>query len=378
MSAIDSDEPILDSRLYTVVRSRIGYRPHHQYDVSIALLVHYQDKYKARLSIFKELGLFNLSDLSIHIVMIGSLGDFEHVEEMCDGWAPQISVSFLEMGTTKIVPKVNGFYLWLKDSQHRAKLHMRIDDDSITDVAATVEHLNSCYGDSAVHVSTSPTDCEKQDPNFIKFLWNRNVPVPSFLADWESSVTSDQAMQKILCNFDAVRFLEDSALNLKAPGDRALSLAAHVSGVPFATSTRWTRAFEKTRLSLFGGWYYHIHYVPWEKPEFVAAIRILMYGKRCSITEEDSKALIGKKLVFGRLAAERIAHVILTSEGLVIGTNNENEACWKFDANAIVFTRPDGFPMTVFTSVYKFNDTQMFVGYHLPNESPHFLEVNAS
>ena len=248
---------------------RIGFSPGARYDLNLAILTHCGEHNLHRIACMKKWGVLNAGKYKVHLTLIVNPGDFEMFEKISEGWLATEDVSIIEMPCAAPIPKINGYYLWLMGSAFSARWHGRVDDDSMTDVAAMMDYLHRGFGEAAVHVAGGPMMDHEQEPLFVPFLLEHGIFPRDGRTEYESSFTSDAGMCEIFSNKTGRWLIEESGRRFVGPGDRALAFAADVSGVrkvENACSIFW---FDLERFSLFGGDSYHIHYVPWHEEELL-------------------------------------------------------------------------------------------------------------
>jgi len=274
-----------DSRL-KVAKEFIGYDPMVEYDLNVSVLVHCSGKYAKRASAFLRLGLLNWGDYRIHLLIIGSPGDGAHFETLKQSSVRGVDISLLEMSNERPIPKISGHYLWLKASRLRARWFLRVDDDSITDIAALIRHVDSTFSDQPVHLMTSPCTKEIFGPMFETFAMQNGFHLSHLLHEYESSISSSSAMEAVFNHARALEFIDRTARCFDSPGDRALAFAMQIAQVPVASNPMATKDFNAD-FSLIGGRYYHIHYVNWSNLPMQKFLASFCFGSRRKIAKDD-------------------------------------------------------------------------------------------
>jgi hypothetical protein len=242
---------------------RIGFRPGARYDLNLAILTHAGEENLRRIACMKRWGVLNPGEYKVHLTLIVNPGDFEKFEWMAAGWSVTEDVSIIEMPRGEPIPKINGYYLWLMNSSFSARWHGRVDDDSMTDVAAMMDYLDRDFGDSPVHVAGGPMTLHEHEPLFVPLLLEHGIFLPEGGTEYESSFTSDAGMCEVFSHRRGRWLIEESGRRFLTPGDRALAFAAHVAGVRVVQNAHSLYWYDPAGFSLFGGDVYHIHYVPW-------------------------------------------------------------------------------------------------------------------
>jgi hypothetical protein len=309
-------------------RSKVGFRSEVTYDLNLMILGHCAGGDLLRVECMKKYGVVNPGGLKIHISLVVSPGDFEYVEDLSRDWAATGDVSVLEMPSRFPIPKINGYYLWLRDQGPAARWHGRVDDDSITDVAEALRYLDAKFGGREVHVATGPVIPHEHEPLLVPYLLEKGIHLPDVRTEWESSFTSASAMARIFSNEQATAMIMETSRLFRTPGDRTLALAAHLSGVPFEENfaSRW--GFEFERLTLLGGDLHHIHYVPWANKELTEMMAAFFAVAEQGLSRELLQAMIGIPLCFD--SVQRVSALItLTPEGRVIGGRDVGVDSWN-------------------------------------------------
>lgn len=358
----------------SVLSEKRGYEAAVVYDLNVIVLIHYADRFKRRVGWFKQLGLINLRIHRVHVTVLASAGDGAYLDEIMHGWE-KVSVSFIEMASAQPIPKINGFYLWLAQSDLKARWHLRVDDDSVSDVNGLLNHAEQRYHNIPIHLMASPGSIEIGPPIFGDFLAKNGIPIPSMLHEYEASLTSAAAFEVVFSNKRAMTFLEDTGRSFAGPGDRALAFAMHLSNSPTAACPVMTKDFNRNDMAIYGGNLSHIHYVDWDNVPFTGMLTALVHGHRRKLVEEDIEKIVGKTMNFGRGIGFHITTLVLLPSGAIRGGSNANETYWARDLGNISFSRPDGFLTSIFTSVIEFENAEWYYGPHLETDVMHYLTL---
>lgn len=362
-----------------VKRSRSNHSTTTLYDTNIIILAHYSGQYRDRLERMSKLGVVRAESLRTHISLVLSPGDIDYADEICTSWASHFDVTLLEMSTPLVCPKITGYYLWLRDAGIKARWHIRVDDDSLTDIRATVRELDIQYPDASVHLLTDSSEPETTIPLFTHYLTEMNITPPQIRTEWESSVTSGPGMNQILNDRSAVAFLEQTGAQIAAPSDRSLTFAAYIANVPVKENPLFSKDFQPTRLTLLpSGSLAHIHYVPWHDAMFVDRLEMFLNGVRHKIGTSHIAKLTQRSVIFGRCIHEVIARLVLTENGHIVGANHPNESRWSFCGNTLRFWHSDGRLTTAFNEVIVTGARLTFLGQFLLGEFTHYIECQTS
>lgn len=349
-----------------------GYSSAVTYDLNVILAIKAGESFRTRLEHFKKLGLINVKDRRAHVTLLLNRSHRRHCSELAAGWNG-VPVSLLEMASPQPISKVNGFYLWLRNADLHSKWHLRVDDDSITDVDRLLCFAETRFGDAAIHLMASPSYIESGPPIFADYFAQHKMRIPTMAHEHKASLTSIAALEVVLNNTQACSFLEETGLLFERPADRALALAMHLCNVPTSSCSIMTKVFAQTEMSLTGGRYAHIQNVPWDNVEFTTMVAALLSGNLRGLRDSDEHWFVNRPLQFGRCASFPVSNLRLLDDGNVEGYTHPNEARWERRKNAIVFTRLDNFPTTVFSSVLEFGSNRWLFGPHLDEITYHYL-----
>lgn len=353
-------------------RVRIGFKRTAVYDINLAILTHCKDGDISRMLSMKQCGALNAKSLRVHISIIGSPGDFHYADALCNGWNPVFDVSMIEMSSRHPVPKINGYYLWLMKSGPQARWHGRVDDDSLTDLAATVEYLDQRFGDYPVHASTYPLIGIEASPHFAKYLEKRKINFPEKIREYESSFTSRHGMEQIFSNPKAYQMIMETGTTFDDPGDCALAIAAHISGVLVVPNPKSHSQFYPDRFSLFGGDLHHIHYVPWKDAEICATLSALTSDFQEDLKSECIEKLFDRPLCYHR-GFRAVALLTLRPDGTIIGGENESVVRWDFSSSTLYLLSNSEQVIASFNLSSNLNNELIMKGFGLRDDKPFWL-----
>jgi hypothetical protein len=320
------------------------------YDINIAVLIHCAGGDLSRVKCMQQLGLLNPGNLKVHITLIGSPGDAQYLDELRRHWVATAEVTILEMGSRHPVPKIHGYYFWLLEIGPRARWHARVDDDSITDIAAAVDFLDRTFGDAPVHVATGPVIPQEHQAIFVPFLLEKGIFLEQVHTEWESSFTTASGMSKIFSDLRTHDMLVETGNLFTAPGDRTLALAAHLAGVPVIENPRSRWNFEVDRLTFFGGDLHHVHYVPWHNPDIVTAMAMFLAPARSGVDQSVIDQILGSPLHL-YIRPRSVSIVTLLPGGKLVGATEAAASDWEFQDGELIFKAPDGDPVLRFTAL---------------------------
>jgi hypothetical protein len=361
---------------YKVVSENIGYDPETEYDINVSVLVHCNDRYVARAYAFLKHGLVNLGPYRVHALVIGSLGDRKHFDLLRKAAPKNIDISFLEMGSRFPVPKINGHYFWLFQSQLRARWHLRVDDDSITDVSALIQHVDTAFGKQPIHLMTSPCEKEIGGPLFETFAKKNGFHLDCFIHEYESSISSSAAFQAVSTNQRAIDFMVITAKHINAPGDRALAFAMQLAGVPVAPNPRSTKDYNSS-FSLIGGQYYHIHYVNWENRTLQEFLAIYTHGRHARTTSENIHRFMEVPLLWQHAMGTGVCTIVLRRDGTGRDCTWDEPLLWRHSGNGIQVLQY-GVIKASFDEFIEYGSKQCLIGVDLMSNRTIYLSEDST
>lgn len=348
-----------------------GFVPGVVFDINVIVNVHYKGKYKRRLEFFKRYGLTCGLKYKIHVTIVCSSGDAGCATEILKGWPTNIHVTLLEGRSSDPLPKMNGFYLWLKDSGLVARWHLKVDDDSWSDLDNIVLYADRYYGGMPIHLMTPPIHHDQHLHHVLKEL-DLHIAVTH---EHECSLTSDAAFAAVFQEEKAMNFLSYVGERYHWPSDLCLAWAIHICGIPALECHKFTKDFHKTDTSITGGSFYHIHYVNWEDDGYVIMLDAFFTGKQEALKKDDILSAVGRPLSFGRCIGHFLNELVLEENGVISGNHDKNETFWKIVGDKLVIYSEEHVAKTIFTTRLTTGLRTWFVGSYAENTDLHFLRV---
>lgn len=265
---------------------------------------------------------------------------------------------------------VNSYYLWLERVTLNARWNLRVDVDSTTDVDRILTYVDERFGDYPVHLMASPTD--HGDASLAEYLADQGEPIAT-RHEQSASLTSSRALDILFSNERAMSALRTLGERFRGTGDQCLAMAMHLCGIPAIVCPVMTTDFARTRLSIVGGDFHHIHHVNWEDREFVTMLDAFISGSKRASTLEDCQSVIDRPLLFGRCIDQPLCELILNTDGSVSGSQHPNEHSWSFFDTGLVISAASGLVKSVFNIVLEHNRRKWLVGPFADEAILHFL-----
>jgi hypothetical protein len=345
------------------------------YDVNVMVLIHNSGIFSSRIGWMKQLGLINLQTLKIHITLVASLGDGEQMSELLEGWPMGTHVTVLEMASACPLPKIHSYYLWLRDSGLTARWHLRVDDDSVTDLFAMFTYAESRFRGAPIHLMTSPLVDEIGPPLFSDFLARKKIILPSMAHEYECSMTSQSAMNAVLENEMTRCFLEETGEIFDAPGDRGLAIAMHMIGIPGAVNPIANKDFEKTAMTLAGGRLAHIHYVNWRDDVFTDMLAAFVYGEIRPVNRESVDSVVGRGVEFGRCIGEPLRELHLVTDGTIANPGHHHETSWHYADGCLFLKHRNGSVTSILNTLLLHRHRAWIFGPYMYGQTQHYLRI---
>lgn len=241
------------------------------FDLDVLVPVSAQGKYAERLKTFKRFGILNAAGLKIRLTLL--VGD-ENPELFQEGWDFPIR---LKTGRTReAAPRIYDYYAAMTDDEARgARWFVRVDDDSVTDVGGLVEWLDANYDWRECHYLMTKA-CFDVHPVYgegaLRLGYGRlfrpymngkpaGLNVGCFAHEWECALLSQAMMRRIMEHEHCRALFAYCARFDGGYGDHVLAVAARMTGFTPAESEVLCCEAEVEKLSLWGGDFFHIHYI---------------------------------------------------------------------------------------------------------------------
>lgn len=251
--------------------------PSELFDLEILLPVYPTGKWLDRLESFRRFGLLSGEQLRVRLVLLCGTYELDPALRDPNAW-PGINNVAVVNGTSDHPPsKIYDYYAnVLPEEGLRARWYLRVDDDSLTDIRRLVNHLDfTFHWRDPLHLAgTILSDTrlpyaavlrELRGERFLKGAGHCQV-----FHEWEHSLTSHEAMRRIISHRMAREFLRRVALIPDGFGDHCLSYAARIVGIPLSPVPFLSAHCQLDQFALFspsGDGFFHIHYLSPDTPE---------------------------------------------------------------------------------------------------------------
>ena len=341
------------------------------YDAEIALPITLLDeKYKNRFENFKRIGLCNIQNRKIKLVLL--IGTEKNTPDLKSGWPKGIDTEVILGTNNHLACKIFEYYANLESANH-AKWFIKLDDDSITDIDAMITDLESNYDwDQRYYICSDVRDeLAPEEEGIIKMLKLDWMKPDMFLPqhEYEISILSQKTMSEIIQNEKSKKFLKIRSKIAKGYGDQSLALAARLSKTypirsPYMTWHPIAKSF-----TFFGGPLYHIHNICNDKTPNLNNIFLCSYNQLQNYNNpltDLEKKIANKKWLFYKNETDVISMLILTGNHLIKGSNSENETFWFINPEEkLVFCHANGGITTTFNQSNQSNT--LFQGHYFAN-----------
>lgn len=268
------------------------------YDLEIAVPAETNEAYiRDRLEDYKKFGLLNIKDRKIKLVLLCSIGN--KVEFLRQGFPAGVEVDIIHTPYKHVAQRIHYYYgNYIKPNT--AKWYVRMDEDSITDVDSLMVNLENEFDHERDYhlggeVTYDVSELEKaivQELGYEHWYWE---DAPGH--EYEISVTSNSAMQKILSHENAIQYFQIRQKISDGFGDQGLCLCARMAKVPTTKVAFLSKDPELYRLSLFNGKLNHIHYTARDQnPHIYNWLGIIDQ----EITNKNKNDFLGKKALIDK------------------------------------------------------------------------------
>jgi hypothetical protein len=268
------------------------------YDLEIIIPVDLSNEIIAkRFEDFAEFGFFNYEKLNIKLFLMASNNTKEEDLKSLEKKFPEtFDISSIITPYRHVAQRIMYYYSDLI-KQDTAKWYMRIDEDSLTDLAALMKNLENEFDHTrdfyiVGEVNRDISDIERKILYFLgyKCFYDkiqghdlRDAPAHEF----EISITSNEAMKRILNNENCQKFFQIRKEFAEGVGDHTLCLSALMEKI-YPISVRFlTYHPNATQFSTFGGVHNHIHHISFDRnPEFLRWLRSTKNGSNEELVKE--------------------------------------------------------------------------------------------
>lgn len=235
------------------------------YDMEI--LVPAESNLVQRFLDFKKWGLRNIGDYKIKLFLAAAYDN--NLEIFESGWPDGIDVEIIKTPYKHVAQRIYYYYDTVI-KPNTAKWYCRIDEDSINDIGGLLKNLEIFFDHEREYHITGDLNWDVQDveKRVINQLglqhWYRN-PDDTPPHEYEISVTSNAAIQRILANETAMKYFKLRKEYAEGYGDHGLCFCARMVKIHPTTVKFLTVRPELSKYSEFGGQFNHIHWTGRDK-----------------------------------------------------------------------------------------------------------------
>lgn len=239
------------------------------YDFEIAMPVDTGiKKIHRRVEDFKKHGLQNFQGLKIKLVLLAADGN--DMNQLYRGWPLGIDIEVLSTPYTFVAQRIYEYYAnHIKPGV--ARWYMRIDEDTVTDMAGLNDNLNLMFDWQGDYHVTTPLNwdicgTDRTILNSLGFGWwyntsdnRRHHVTPPH--EQEASVTSAPAIEKVCANSKAKEYFTLRREFATGWGDHGLCHALKMCKIYPNVVHFMSHEPDFTNLSIFGGFRNHVHWI---------------------------------------------------------------------------------------------------------------------
>lgn len=222
---------------------------------------------------FKKWGFQNVNNTKIKLFLLAS--NDNNLDCLKDGWPSGIDVEPIKTPYKHVAQRIHHYYSEIIKS-NTAHWYMRVDEDSMTDIAGLMENLERLFDpDRDYHINCDieilKENIEYRILSNLGYDWwytHKKTYPPH---DYETSVTSNAAIDRIFKNPTARSYFTLRKQFDVGHGDHGLCYAARMTKIHPTVVNFLTKEPCLYDFSSFGGHLNHIHYTGKEQNPCVYA-----------------------------------------------------------------------------------------------------------
>lgn len=252
------------------------------YDLEI--IVPAETELKQRFIDFKKWGLLNIGDYKIKLILAASFDNKTEILE--SGWPPGIDVEVVVTPYKHVAQRIYYYYSTVIKPD-TANWYMRVDEDSMNDISNIMKNLNDHFDPDRDYQITAEVnwDIQSVEKRVLKSIgfsswFNDNITTeygPPH--DYEISITSRNAMKRILQNEKAQQYFKLRQTYAEGYGDHGLCLCARMEKIHPIETRFLTIRPDLAKFSMFDGPFAHIHWVGRDKNPCVIWLDLMDLSK---------------------------------------------------------------------------------------------------
>jgi len=287
-----------------------------------------KENIEKRFEDFKKVGLLNINDYDIKIVLATPP---TNSDSLAENWDQRLTVEILKTPYHHVSQRIAYYYSDYVNPDN-SRWFMRIDEDSLNNIDGIMKKLDSMYDHNGIYhiVAETEGDIHPIEAKILEGLgfswwWENNGVLEH---EWEISITSNFAMKSIINHDLCKKFLKIRQEIPTGYGDRALSYCARMLKIYPMRSVFLTKNPEILDFSIFGGIRHHIHEISHERNNV-----LLNYFKLFFDSEKDSN--YSNQFCILKLEWNNFSEVIQLHPNKIVLCNKEKFGLWSSDNNTI-------------------------------------------
>lgn len=216
-----------------------------------------------RFEDFKKWGFQNIGNTKIRLILLASFDNDPSC--LIDGWPEGITAETIVTPYKHVSQRIYYYYSSLI-KPNTAHWYMRVDEDSMTDIGGLMANINGLFDpDREYHINCDTSNnIESIEYNVLSnigYNWWFTHEETYPCHDYEVSITSNAAINRIFKNPDTYNYLNLRQEFAEGHGDHGLCYCARMSKIHNTEVEFMTREPFITKFSMFGGYLNHIHHI---------------------------------------------------------------------------------------------------------------------
>jgi hypothetical protein len=290
-----------------------------------------KEAFDYRLKNFLKYGIYNCDKFKIKMVLLLQENATSRLEEEIKAYEKE-NLQFEVMRFKLDDPSHKKFtYLTEKvpERLQDSRWFIGMDDDTITDIDALIEHLDEDYDWQDKHyVSTAPMNNVQPMEYDLALLFGKEnwyTPIGGPYHEWEICCLSQKTVKTILDHPQSSKILNMRKKMSKGWGDHCMGVAAKFAKIYPTGSNFISGTHMIAEHRIFGGWIIHCHHI----------YKLAGTNKMMPILRNRQNGQFGNRKVFlSELFEDRVEErgfYMLEKRGIMIGPpNNRPVGVWNF------------------------------------------------
>jgi hypothetical protein len=300
------------------------------YDAEFHIMCSEKETFKHRIKLFLNYGIHNCNKFKVKMVLLLKENKESNLEEEIKSYEKN-NLKFEVLRFQQDEPSFKKFSYFTEVAPNRlddARWFIGMDEDSITDIDALINHLDEDYDWQEKHyVSTAPMNNTQPMEYDLALVFGKQhwySPIGGPYHEWEICCLSQKSIKTILENPNSNKILNMRKKISKGWGDHCMGIAAKFAKI-YPTGSNFISGKPMiAEHKILGGWIIHCHHIY----ELLGTIKMLpILG-----TRENGK-FGGRKIFLSEIIEEKIedrGFYTLEKNGVIISPNHKPLGVWNF------------------------------------------------